>query len=138
MSRTRKVKTIVETEKGDAGEEQSKKACSSFSLTLRELFTKNSYWEIKQLILHTDVMFQGDCVKMCEDFAPNFGDNRTGCCITTPHTSFFTRKFLTKNNMALVPTHPTFLFPQLKIKLKGSHFDTTEVIEAESQGPRCN
>jgi hypothetical protein len=25
------------------------------------------------------------------------------------------------------------LFPQLKIKLQGHHFDTTEVIEAESQ-----
>jgi transposase len=27
----------------------------------------------------------------------------------------------------------TFLFPQLKIKLKGPHFDTVEVIESESQ-----
>jgi hypothetical protein len=39
------------------------------------------------------------------------------------------------------PTHATrltwpsanFLFPRLKIKLKGRHFDTTEMIEAESQ-----
>jgi hypothetical protein len=39
------------------------------------------------------------------------------------------------------PTHPTcltwlpatFLFPRSKIKLKGRHFDTIEVIEAESQ-----
>jgi hypothetical protein len=30
-------------------------------------------------------------------------------------------------------THPTFLSPRLKIKLKGRHFDTTKVIEAESQ-----
>jgi hypothetical protein len=30
-------------------------------------------------------------------------------------------------------THPTFLFPWLKIKLRGRHFDTVEVIEAESQ-----
>jgi hypothetical protein len=27
----------------------------------------------------------------------------------------------------------TFLFPQLKIKFKGSRFDTAEAIEAESQ-----
>jgi hypothetical protein len=27
--------------------------------------------------------FYRDCVKMCEDFTPNFGDERTGCCITT-------------------------------------------------------
>jgi hypothetical protein len=26
-----------------------------------------------------------------------------------------------------------YLFPRLKIKLKGRHFDTTEVMEAESQ-----
>jgi hypothetical protein len=24
---------------------------------------------------HTTMTFYGDCVKMCEDFAPNFGDN---------------------------------------------------------------
>jgi hypothetical protein len=34
--------------------------------------------------------------------------------------------------MTVVP-HPTFLFPRLKIKLKGRHFDTVEVTEAESQ-----
>jgi hypothetical protein len=33
----------------------------------------------------------------------------------------------------LSPTHPTFLFPRLKIKLKGFHFHTTEVTEAELQ-----
>jgi hypothetical protein len=39
----------------------------------------------------------------------------------------------TKNNMTVVLTHPTFLFPGLNIKLKGHHFYTTEVIEAASQ-----
>jgi hypothetical protein len=36
--------------------------------------------------------------------------------------------------MAVVP-HPPYisLFPGLKIKLKGRHFDTIEVLEAESQ-----
>jgi hypothetical protein len=38
---------------------------------------------------------------------------------------------LTKNNIT-VPTHPTFLFPQLKIKLKGCNSDTIEVIDTES------
>jgi hypothetical protein len=33
----------------------------------------------------------------------------------------------------LSPTHPTFLFPRPKIKLKGRHFETREVMEAESQ-----
>jgi hypothetical protein len=36
--------------------------------------------------------------------------------------------------MTTVPHPPYFsLFPRLNIKLIGSHFDTTEVIEAESQ-----
>jgi hypothetical protein len=38
-----------------------------------------------QSIQHTNVTFYGNCVKMCEDFAPNFGNKRTGCCITTTH-----------------------------------------------------
>jgi hypothetical protein len=36
--------------------------------------------------------------------------------------------------MTVVPHPPYFsLFPQLNIKLKGRHFDTIEVIKAESQ-----
>jgi hypothetical protein len=50
------------------------------------------------------------------------------------HTSFFTRKFFTKNNMIVV-SHPPpsdfSLFPRFKTKLKGSHFGTSEVIEAQ-------
>jgi hypothetical protein len=68
---------------------------------------------------------------MRENVAPNDGDKRTACCITI--TSFFTRTFLTKSNMTIFPTHTTFMFPILKIKLKGSYFDTIEMIEAESQ-----
>jgi hypothetical protein len=58
------------------------------------------------------------------------------------HTSFFTREFLTKNNITVVPQPPyspdlapcsCSLFYRLKMKLKGCHFHTIEVIEAESQ-----
>jgi hypothetical protein len=50
------------------------------------------------------------------------------------HTSFFTMDFLTKNNMTDIPHLPYFsLFPRLKIKLKGRHFDTVQMIEAELQ-----
>jgi hypothetical protein len=49
------------------------------------------------------------------------------------HITFFTTEFFTKNNMIDVFTNLTFLFPRLQIKLKGSHFDTVEVMEAESQ-----
>jgi hypothetical protein len=74
--------------------------------------------------------------RLCEHvrrLRPNFGDKVTGCYITTPsHTSFFTRQFLTKNNMTVVPHAPYFsLFSQLRIKLKGRHFGTVEVIETE-------
>jgi hypothetical protein len=39
-----------------------------------------------------------------------------------------------QNNMTAAP-HPLHfsLFPRLKRKAKGSHFDTTEVVESESQ-----
>jgi hypothetical protein len=50
------------------------------------------------------------------------------------HTSFFTREFLAKNNMTVVPHPPYFsLFAQLEIKLKDRHFGTIEVVAAESQ-----
>jgi hypothetical protein len=43
-------------------------------------------------------------------------------------------EFLTKNNMTAIPQPRYFsLFLQLKIKLIGRHFDTTEVTEAELQ-----
>jgi hypothetical protein len=48
------------------------KACPSFSLTSRGLFTKNSSWQAKESIPHTTVMFYGDCVKMCKDFTSIF------------------------------------------------------------------
>jgi hypothetical protein len=68
---------------------------------------------------------------MCEDFAPNFDDKRTGRCTTTAHRltlTFSTGNFYQKQH------DPNFLcFPRLKIKLKCHHFDTVEVIEAESQ-----
>jgi hypothetical protein len=46
-----------------------------------------------------------------------------------PHISFFTT-----NNMTVVLHPPYFLlFPRLKIKLKGCHYDTTNLIKAGSQ-----
>jgi hypothetical protein len=54
-------------------------------LTSRRMFTKNSSCQAKQSIPHTAVTFYGDCVKMCEDFAPKFGGKRTGRCVTSTH-----------------------------------------------------
>jgi hypothetical protein len=65
---------------------------------------------------------------MCEDFVSNFGDRRIGCCIRQRNVSLFT-----KNNITVVSPPYRCLFRRLKIQLKGSHFYTIEVMEAESQ-----
>jgi hypothetical protein len=83
MGRTRKVQN-QDQKRCDRWRPKSG-ACSSYSLTLRGLFTKNSSWKAKQSIPHATVMFYSDCLKMCQDFAPKFGDKRTGCCIMTMH-----------------------------------------------------
>jgi hypothetical protein len=53
---------------------------------------------------------------------------------TQSHSYFFTREFLPKSNITVVP-HPHYfsLFLRLKMKLNGRHFDTIEVMEADSQ-----
>jgi hypothetical protein len=75
-------------------------------------------------------------MKMREDFASGFGDKRSGFHITTTHRHtrpFSPGNLLTKNNTTVVSHAPYFSPPRLKIKPNGHHFDTTEVIEAESQ-----
>jgi hypothetical protein len=70
-------------------------------------------------------MFYGDCVNMCEDFATNFGDKETGCCITTHHLTlpFSPIFFFTKNNITVAPNPSYFsLFPLLKIKTERPQF----------------
>jgi hypothetical protein len=111
------------------------RACSSFSLTSNGLFTNNSSWHTKQSVPNTSVMFYGDCVKMWENLVPNYGDKRTDCCIMTTHRltlSFSPGNFWPKTTWLSSPIQHTFLFPRVKIKLKSSHFDTNEVIKAES------
>jgi len=58
------------------------------------------------------------------------------------HTSLVVREFPTKNNMTTVP-HPAYsphlapcdfyVFPKMKLRLKGRRFISTEEIQAESQ-----
>jgi hypothetical protein len=70
------------------------------------------------------------------DFALNLGDQRAGPCITTMQRFTLTFSpgdfFYQKRHVILHPPYFSLL-PSLKIKLKGCHFDTIEVIEAESQ-----
>ena len=58
------------------------------------------------------------------------------------HVALLSRWFLTDNNMTVVPHPPYtpdlapsdfFLFPKLKMKLKGRRFQTMEEIQAQSQ-----
>jgi hypothetical protein len=87
-----------------------------------------------QSVLHTTVMFHGDCANIFEDSAQSFGERRTSLASQRNISlSSFTREIFTKNKMTVASTYTTFLFLRMKIKLKGRHFDTTEVIEAGSQ-----
>jgi hypothetical protein len=57
----------------------------------------------------------------------------SGQC-TVSHFLFHQGIFFTKSSVTVSPHPPYFsLFPRLKLKLRGRHFDTTEVMEAESQ-----
>jgi len=58
------------------------------------------------------------------------------------HTSVLTHQFLAKNKIAVIPHPPYspdfapcdfFLFPKMKLKLKGRRFDNIEGIQVESQ-----
>jgi hypothetical protein len=72
---------------------------------------------------------------MYEDFAPNFGDlDVASRQHTVSYFLFHQGIFFTKKRTRLSSTtYPAFLFPRLKVKLKDHHFDTVDVIEAESQ-----
>ena len=58
---------------------------------------------------------------------------------TPAHTSLVVREFLTRNNMTTVPhlpNHliwPPYVFPKMKLRLKGRSFLSAEEIQAESQ-----
>jgi hypothetical protein len=97
--------------KGATGEEQNQEYDHHFSLKSRGLSTKWSSRQAIQSFPLTTVTFYGYCLKMYEDFVPNFDEKRTGCCITTAHRftlPFSLGNFLSKTTWLLSPTHPTF------------------------------
>jgi hypothetical protein len=83
-------------------------------------------------------------VKTWEDVAPNFGENKPGCfTMTTPRLTLPSSPsiFLAKYKMSVIPHSPYstdlapcdfFLFPNMKLKLRGRRFDAIEEIQAES------
>jgi hypothetical protein len=83
---------------------------------------------------------------MCDKKDRNFGATTTGSFTihdnTPSHTSLKTTQFVTNNNMVIIPNSPYssllalcdfFLFPKLKMKLKGRHFETVSDIQREPQ-----
>jgi hypothetical protein len=59
-----------------------------------------------------------------------------------PHTAIFTHKFLAKNKIGFIPHTPYsadlapcdfFLFPKMKLKLKGRRFHNIEEIQTETE-----
>jgi hypothetical protein len=103
---------------------RTKPRTSYHLFTSRGLFTKTLSWQAKQSIRHIIVPFYDDCVKIFEDFAPNFEDKGTGCCInTTLHFTlpFSPANFWLKTTWLSSPTHPTFLcFPDWKYNWKAA------------------
>jgi hypothetical protein len=111
------------------GEEQSQEHAHHFDIK-GILLTNNSSWQAKQSTLHTTVTFYGDCVKMGRRPCPKLLGTKN-----RPSHLFSPGNFFTKTNMAVIfNSSYFFLFPRLKIKLKGHHFDTIKLIKAESQG----
>jgi hypothetical protein len=78
-------------------------------------------------------MFCGDCLKNVRRLRPELwlSNNWLLRHYNAPsETSFFTREFLIKSKMSVVPHPPYFSASPLKIKLKGRHVDIIEVMEA--------
>jgi hypothetical protein len=74
-----------------------------------------SFWPPNESILQTTVTLWGDCGKMCEDFALNFGVKTWLLHHDNPpfHTTYFTRELLTINIMTIVLNHPIRLTEHL-------------------------
>jgi hypothetical protein len=88
ISRTRKVQTHRDRKRKRQARSKVKSMFNIF-FDIKRLVHKERVLAGQTVIPHTIVTFYGDCVKMCEDFDPNFGDERTGCCITTTHRLTF-------------------------------------------------
>jgi hypothetical protein len=61
------------------------KSMLSILFDVKGIVCKELSWQAKHLISNTAVMFYCVCIEMCKDFTLNFGNKRTGCCITTMH-----------------------------------------------------
>jgi hypothetical protein len=69
------------------GEEESKQHAHPFDI--KGIVPKNSSWQLKQSIPYTILTFHGDCEKMCEHFALNFGDKEMAVETQQRSVSYF-------------------------------------------------
>jgi hypothetical protein len=112
LGRTWTFNTHRDRNRAETGEEQSSRACSSPSLKIKGTADKEFVLADPTVnsAYYSDVL-RRQRVKICEDFAPNFGDKRTGCCITTTHRLTFS---FPSGNILPKPTRlsspPTLLF----------------------------
>jgi hypothetical protein len=125
---------LTETEKGETVEEQSQEHAHHFlwheddcSQRIRP-DRSNSYFRV---LLWGFTAIVCKCAKT----SPRTLTTRELAVASRQRTVshfLFHKGILTKHNMTIVPHAPYFSrFTRLKIKLKGRHFDTIEVIEAE-------
>jgi hypothetical protein len=99
---------LIETEKA----RQLKSRFKSIFIILFDM-KRTVYKEFFQAVQSINSAYYCDiysnCVKLCEDFAPNFGDKITDYCITKTHhltLPLSPGNFFTKNNMTVVPHKP--------------------------------
>jgi hypothetical protein len=75
-------------------------------------------------------------MKICVDFAPNFGDMMNWLLHhdnTPSHASFSPENFRQKQHDSRPQPTTLFSVSPVEGEMEGCHFDTIEVIEAESQ-----
>jgi hypothetical protein len=86
---------------------------------IKGIVHKEFIMAVKKVNSASTMKFYGYCMKMFEDFALNFGNKRTDCCITTMNClrlPFSPENFLTINNDCCSP--PTVFFSVAPIEDK--------------------
>jgi hypothetical protein len=121
---------LIETENSETGEEHAHHFHSHQGECSQRLRPGRPNSQFHIPLWH----FDSNCMKVCEDFYPNFGDKWTGCCIMTTRCltlPFSPGNFWPKTTWLSSHNYPTFLcFPNWR-NLEGHHFDTVEVIRVE-------
>ena len=112
--------------------------------TSKALSTRNLYSPVKPSVADFTVRFWSGWMRAFGAKPPDKWKNNHWFLhhdYAPAHTSLFVRYFLTSRNITVIPQPYSpdlapsdfFLFPKMKLRLKGRRFDTTEEIHAESQ-----